>query len=330
MPTPPSRLLGVLALLGALILWSSWAVVSRWSFAHSSLGSWELGLLRFSFAGVVMAPLLVVRGFGGLSWRTMLVITFCAGPGYASLAYFGMSLAPASHGAALTAGMLPLFTTLLAVFLKLTKPTLPLFAGLGLLVAAAGAFFVDGLGDTSTRTWLGDLVLIMCPAIWAVFTVIVKQQNLKPLHATAIVSVLGFFLYLPIYAVMGSPETLVETSPLVLLSLGLFHGVLVVVIALTFFSYAVVTLGPAITTLSLSTVPAFSTLGAYWLLGEPMTQWSVLGVALDGVGIVFVYLAARRRYDRVGISQNAEESQPSCPHSSINGSPRPKPVKTRA
>ncbi|HCS52475.1 DMT family transporter [Rubinisphaera sp.] len=289
------KLTGIFALLGALLVWSSWAIVARWGFAHSELDAWDLGFLRFFFAALCMTPVLIRKGWRGLSWSTILLIAFCAGPGYATFAYAGLEFAPSSHGAALTAGMLPLFTTALAVWLKQTKLTGFMIAGLVLILSAAFAFFLDGLQGAGDLIWLGDLLLICGPALWAIYTVKIKQEMIDAFHATAIVSVIGFLIYLPIYFAVGTPQQLMTTDWKILLTQGLFHGIVVVVIALTFYSHAVNNLGPAITTMSLSVVPGVTAIAAWFILQEPFTQWSRWGVLLDGLGILCIVMAAREQ-----------------------------------
>lgn len=291
----PGKLTGILALLGALLVWSSWAIVARWGFANSELDAWDLGFLRFFFAAVCMTPVLIRKGWRGLSWSTILLIAFCAGPGYATFAYAGLEFAPSSHGAALTAGMLPLFTTALAVWMKQTKLTGFLITGLVLILSAAFAFFLDGLQGAGDLIWLGDLLLICGPALWAVYTVKIKQEKIDAFHATAIVSVIGFLIYLPIYFAVGTPQQLLTTDWQILLAQGLFHGIIVVVFALTLYSHAVTNLGPAITTMSLSIVPGVTAIAAWFILQEPFSQWSRWGVLLDGFGIICVVLAAREQ-----------------------------------
>ncbi len=289
-----TRLLpGLAALVGVVAIWSGWVILSRWGLVSTALGPMELMLLRFGFAGVVMGPVLWRLGRGGLRWRDCWALGLTAGPGYAAFTYFGLSLAPAAHGSALTAGMLPLFTMLLGAAVGVTKLTPLRWLGLTLMVSAAGMFFLDGRDPSRQLAWLGDLLLLGGPMMWSIYTLRVRTLGVDALRATAVVSVFALLLYLPVYAAFGHPARLAEAGWLNALGQGVFHGWVVVVGSLTLYTYAVKTLGPASTTLATATVPGVTAAAGVVLLHEPLTAASVAGVALDAAGLVCVALAMR-------------------------------------
>ncbi|TWT80161.1 EamA-like transporter family protein [Planctomycetes bacterium CA13] len=277
----------------------------------------ELMLLRFVFAGVVMAPVLWRIGLGGLRLRTCFLLGLAAGPGYTALTYTGLSFAPATHGSALTAGMLPLFTILLGAAVGITKVTPVRVVGLSFMVLATFFFFLDGVEPSRGQAWIGDLLLLGGPLMWAIYTVRVQQLGVDALRATSIVSVFGLILYLPIYMIFGDAQRLLDAGAGTLAVQGIFHGWIVVVGSLTLFTYAVRSLGGAITTLATATVPGITAVAAAILLNEAFTTTSLMGVTLDATGLVCVAIAMMRAAQ---VTADVEES-PSIPTTGFASQP---------
>ncbi|OYU42122.1 MAG: hypothetical protein CFE44_25815, partial [Burkholderiales bacterium PBB4] len=111
--TSRNQVLGVICGIGVILLFSSFTLVSKIGFA-SSLKIVDIAAIRFFIAGILMAPVLFHFGLSGIRFRDAFLLTFTGGIGFALLAYSGFSMAPASHGAALLHGTLPLFSAVLA------------------------------------------------------------------------------------------------------------------------------------------------------------------------------------------------------------------------
>jgi drug/metabolite transporter (DMT)-like permease len=289
-----SALVGLLTLLGVVTIWAGWSIASRWGLTRTELGPAELMLVRFVFAGVVMLPWLFKHGLGGLGWKDILLLSITAGPGYTGFTYVGLSMAPAAHGAALTAGMLPFFTILLGRAFGVVRIGPWRAAALSLMCMGATAFFLDGFESDLPNVWLGDLLILGGPFVWSIYTLRMKAIRVSAMRATALVSVFGCLLFLPIYPFIGETERLVQAGPISVLGQGIFHGWLVVIVSLFLYSHAVRTLGGATTTLATATVPAITAIGAALLLNEVMSTASTAGVVFAGLGLTFTALAARR------------------------------------
>ncbi len=206
-----------------------------------------------------------------------------------------MSLAPAAHAAALTAGMLPLFTAVFAVAAGIATLTRRRVLTLSLLLLAAAAFFVDGSRGLNPGAWRGDLLLVCAPATWAVYTLRMQRANVGAVRATAVVAVSGLLWFLPAYAVFGEPSRLVAAGAGPVLVQAIFHGAVVVVGSLFLYTHAVRELGAATVTLAVAAVPGVSALAAAAVLGEPLTGWILLGIALSAAGLVVSARKTRRR-----------------------------------
>lgn len=241
-----------------------------------------------------MLPVLIRMGPGSADWKSCLWLGLTAGPGYAAFTYTGLVYAPAAHGAALTAGMLPLFTIVIGAFAGVVQITWVRVLGLTLMVLATLMFFLDGSDGANGTAWFGDLLLLGGPMVWSFYTLRVQSLKLDAIRATAIVSVFGFLMFAPIYGLIGQPRHLVEAGAMSSVSQGIFHGWIVVVGSLTLFTHAVRTLGPAVTTLATATVPAIVAIAAAVLLSEPFTWRTAAGVGFDAAGLVCVSIALMR------------------------------------
>src|SRR5262249_20373928 len=104
-----ARLIGIACAIGSGTLFSSFTLVSRLGLS-ASLRLPDLAVLRFAIGGTLLLPVLLRHGLGQVSWRSAIALAVFGGLGFAPLAYAGFQLAPASHGAVLLHGTLPLFT----------------------------------------------------------------------------------------------------------------------------------------------------------------------------------------------------------------------------
>src|SRR5499427_3343296 len=100
--------------LAAVSIWSGWIVVARLGL-RSSLTPWDIAALRFGTAGVLMLPLVFVRGLAidRLGWGGLAAIVL-GGAAPVFLANWGLMFAPAAHAGALFPGVMPLMVALLA------------------------------------------------------------------------------------------------------------------------------------------------------------------------------------------------------------------------
>ena len=87
--------------LAAVSIWSGWIVVARLGL-RTSLTPWDIAAIRFGVAGLLMLPLVAVKGlaFDRLGWGGLAAIVLgSAAPVF--LANWGLLFAPAAHAGAL-------------------------------------------------------------------------------------------------------------------------------------------------------------------------------------------------------------------------------------
>lgn len=304
----PPRTVGIAAALITVGIWAAFIVIARAS-ARGSLSPFDIALARIVGASLVLLPLgawLVRRertpgaasasSFFGLSPLALRVTAACGvfgGFAYAVLAYAGFFYAPAAHASVLMPGSLPLWTTLLAVFVLYDRITPARAVGLACIVG--GDLLVGGASLLHAfeggEVWKGDLLFMSAALSWSAYSVLARRYRLDAVRATTAVTVFALFSYLPFYALLlglGAVQSRLLSAPVgEVLFQVLFQGIGSVVISGITFVRMIQYFGPVRSTMITALVPGLSALGAVVFLDEPL-QWNLLaGLVLVTLGITF-------------------------------------------
>ena len=309
------RAVGLASALVTVLIWTAFIVIARAS-AQRTLSPFDIAFLRIVGASSVLMPWALWRawrerrspaGFsgslGGLSplpLRPTLVLGLFGGLAYAVLAYSGFFFAPAAHGSVLMPGSLPLWASLLSLWLLGDRlPAVRVF-GLGLILL--GDLLVGGASLLGALTgqgsvWKGDLLFMAASSCWATYSVLVRRTGADAVRATMAVTALALLSFVPAFLLLTQSGLL--TSRLGAAPWGeivfqlLFQGLGSVVISGITFTRMIQYFGPVRSTMITALVPGLSALGAVWLLGEPMHWNLMLGLALVTAGIAAGVLPAR-------------------------------------
>ncbi|MDO9710662.1 DMT family transporter [Paracraurococcus lichenis] len=260
---------------------------------RQALTPWDVAALRFGGAFLVALPLVAWRGLPRIAPRRWPAITLFAGFGFPLLAYAGYRMAPAAHGAVVTAAGLPVATALLALALGLGRIG-PWKAASLLLVVAGSLLLGVATSGPHPDAWRGDLLFLAAVCAWAVYTLMVQSWRLPALDATLVIALSAAPAYLPVWW-LALPSAIGQVPWPVVLTQGLFHGAAAAVLAGLLYTQAVASIGPGPTTMIGAAVPALAALLAWPLLGEAMTPASFAAVGLVCAGLALSVL----RPDRV-------------------------------
>ncbi|HYD59905.1 MAG TPA: DMT family transporter [Noviherbaspirillum sp.] len=279
---------GVLYGLAVALVWGAQPVVASFGY-RAGFDAFDLTLLRFSAAGLIMLPLFLrsgVRDAGGLSWRRALILIVLAGPLYNMVLIGGLTWAPASHSSLIYPAFTPLFTALLARLMLDRQERIPV-AGLALLLAGVLSIKLDGFMHPATGeppgAWRGDLLFVCAALMWSFYTVLMRRWNTRPLAVVAAVQV-GGLLYVPVhFGMRGMEPFALPTGPAAIQML--YQGVLVSVISVLLFNLAVRKLG-AKASMFTALMPVVGVSLAVLLLGEPLTLSLIAGTALIVTGLL--------------------------------------------
>jgi drug/metabolite transporter (DMT)-like permease len=303
---------GVAAACSAVLIWASFLIITRFA-VQGSFTVAELLLLRLVPAAALLAPVMWRDGVipRNLSWPRVLVIIVGAGIGFPAILMAGLQFAPASDAGALAPGMLPFWTALVAAAMLGEVPGPRLKIGLALILG--GALMVglwQMVADAEGGAWRGHLCFLTAAALWAVYTVVYRQSGLTPVHALAIGLFWSLVVGLPILLWVGVPFRGADTQGIVVM--GLLQGLLMGVLSLLLYGYAVRTLGAAETGAFGALVPILALVGGAAFLGEEVDALKVAGVLLVAIG-VFMASGILTRIAPRGVSVTAAARPAAAP-----------------
>lgn len=303
--TSSPKAVGLLAAIVTVVIWTSFIVVARASAAHN-LMPLDIAFLRILGASCVLLPWGLwlkksaphpfqgsLAGLSPLPFRTTVLAGLFGSMLYATLAYSGFFFAPAAHASVLMPGSLPLWTSLLALFLLKEKPTRSRFVGLmcivvgDLLVGGASLLKAFEGGDV----WRGDVLFMSAAFCWSVYTVLMRRWALDAVRATIAITAFSCVTFVPVYALFAFAGLLpshLGTAPVSeMLFQAMYQGIGSVVISGITFNVMIRHYGPVRSTMMTALVPGLSAMGAVWLLNEPMQANLLAGLLLVTCGILF-------------------------------------------
>lgn len=250
----------------------------------------DMAVARYWPAGLILLPVLLragLRDLGGVGWMRAIVLTCFAGPPFALILSSGMALTPVSHGGVIAPAAMTLVTTLLTVIFL--KERLSAARGVGILLIASSLVMIAGVAFAKTLNadvLMGDLLVVLAPSLWAIFTVLLRVWQIDAVRGTAAVSVLGGLVLLPVHIILTDyPALIVQHGwmniGLQFLGQGVGNGFL----ATLLFLVTVSRIGPARAAVFPSIVPALTILIGAPLLGERPDLIQIIGLFLASAGL---------------------------------------------
>jgi drug/metabolite transporter (DMT)-like permease len=273
--------------LAAVSIWSGWIVVARLGL-RTSLTPWDIAAIRFGVAGLLMLPLVLVRGFAvdRLGWSGLAAIVL-GGAAPVFLANWGLLYAPAAHAGALFPGVMPLMVALLAAAALREEFTLAKKLGFALIVPGVLVIALGSGAKVGSLQNVGHALFLCAAVAWAFYTVAMRHARLDGLHAAAISAVGSMLLYLPVYCAL--PGIAIARASGFDVGLQAFvQGILTAIISLMLYGRAVSILGASSGAAFAALCPAMTALMAIPILGEwpQKLDWAAIVLISAGVYIV--------------------------------------------
>lgn len=286
------RRLGWLCALLVLLIWVAFQLIGRLA-TRQTLTPWDVTALRHVGAFLAVLPIVLRRGIPRLpSWQAAAIVA-TSSFGFPIGAYIGFSLAPVELGAVILFGALPIVTALTGWVLFAERPSRGRLASLPVIgagIALIGVDTVDGVHPIG----LGALSFFVAVSCLGLFTLLLRRWRIPALDAMLTLSLFGAPIYLPVWWLL-LPSTIASASLRAMLTQLIVQGVITAVLAMFLFSRAVNALGAGPPTLVAALVPGLASLGAWWLLGEPLDAIGLAGVAIASAGMVMGVVRVRRR-----------------------------------
>jgi drug/metabolite transporter (DMT)-like permease len=274
---------GLVAAFFALCIWTGFILVSRYG-GKGILTGWDVTALRFGVGALIAVFFLPRVTLPPL--KVTLLFSLFGGVGYAITVYAAFRLAPAAHAAVLLPGALP-FSTAVIAWLWLRQMPSPsqrialTLVFIGITFTAADTFS-HGARLTGLQMF-GDMLFLCGSMIWATFTLLLRRYPVPPLTAAVSTTLGSAILYLPVWWFF-LPSTLGQAPVAEIALQAIYQGVLVVFVAMLLYTFAVRSLGAQTVTLLMAIVPGLAALAAVPVLGEPLSMFTLAGLAAVTLG----------------------------------------------
>jgi len=279
-----NQLAGAACASCVVLLFAGFTLVSRWGFA-SALGLGDIAAIRFGVGGLLLLPVFLRHRLAGLALRRALVLALLGGLGFGLLAYTGFYLAPASHGAVLLHGTLPLFSFAAARFLLRNRVTGRRKLGLGLIAGGIAAMGYDSVASASPSQLAGDAALLAASLSWSTYGLLAQKWEVRPANAAAMVAVLSMLAYLPPWLLFTRPAGIPALTGDILIQI-VFQGILLGAVSIFVYTKAVSLLGATQIALWTAAVPCLTAVLAVPMLAEFPSQLAWAGVLFTSIGLL--------------------------------------------
>ena len=292
---PRKKLLGYLAAVSVVFIWSSWLIISRLG-VHTSLTIYDLAAIRFGLSGLIVLPFVIYFK----TWRTIslakaLIVAFSIGPIYALLAFGGFSFSPAFHGGVFMNGFLPLITVFLS-FLIGQKITISQLLGSILILFGSMTILFDTQNFFSNSSLFGDILFVLSAICLSFFMVLVKRWDLQYGQILFSICLVNALIYLPVwffFLPIGTQSfgDLLEDRNVVINIL--FQGFVPNLMGLFLTAYSAKMIGPSKASALLAAVPITGALLGSFFLSESPTFFGWLSLLIVSIGILLVVIKGR-------------------------------------
>ncbi len=278
-----ARTQGYLFVCITMCIWGGFTILSRLNL-HWHVSAWDLVAMRFAIAFLILMPVLIYKKDLAFLWHPRpVILALTGGLAYCLTVYTAFLHAPAAHAAIFLNGCIPLCTAVAAYLLFKQPFDKHTWLSLSIMLSALALMSYLMLHEQASAFGLGDILFFLSAVWWGIFTVLLKQWKLSAWHSMASVAIWSALIYLPIY-ILFIPKHFQEAEPVHLLVQGVFHGVLVVIIATLTYVAAIERLGAFKTGSIVTLAPFIAAIIAVPLLNEPLSPAIMCGLVGMGIG----------------------------------------------
>jgi drug/metabolite transporter (DMT)-like permease len=290
--------LAIIAGIAMIGIYAAQFVAARFSL-REHLTATDMATLRFVGAGAVFVPIVWRRGLASIKaigWGRGLVLAALAGLPYPLIINWGLTHAPAAHGAALCPASIVFFSFLFSLFRERASQqrsigVVAIIAGLLLFIVPATA----GAGDVL----FGDLLFVGSGAMFSAYAVLVQRWRVDPVTATASV-VLFSCLPLPLLYLVA-PSGLDAAAATEIVSQIVIQGLLAGAVAMFLYTYIVGQLGSQAASLFLPGVPIATVVVGMIVLGETPMAVQLVAIAAMAAGMGYSATGRRRGMENLAV-----------------------------
>lgn len=275
---------GYVFVIITMMIWGSFSLLARLN-ASWGIVAWDIIAIRFSVSALILLPILIHQGNHHFLWsKKALLLAIFGGVGYSMLVYSAFLLAPVAHGAVFLNGMIPVATALLMLFWLKKRPDTD--TKIALTIISLTLVGMTALMISTGQTFgVGDGLFVLCAFSWGIYGILVKESTLSAWQVMCATAIWSAIIYLPLYGLFFEPA-LSGVKPHHLLIQGIFHSLIVMIVATMTYALAVARLGAFMAGGMASIAPFMSAIIAVPLLGERLNEVMVLGLIGMALGTV--------------------------------------------
>lgn len=293
---PRAFWVGIACGFGTACMWASWTVASRFG-VQQTLTPGDITLLRFAVAGTLMLPLLLKRGFGGLSPVQIALMAVTAGASFSYLGIHGLRTTPTAEAAVLMNGCLPLITAGIAAIGFGERLGWAKWAGMALILAGVAMMEAGSVSAAAgLNVGTGHLLILLATLILAVYMVAMRIWQVPAMTALVVVPVGSLVWFLPLWA-LQLDSRLAEAPWREIAFQAAFQGIGPSLLGLWMFTKASTVLGASGAAACMAATPAIAALMGLVLLDEDpgVAGWGGIAVVSAGILVATGIMGARGR-----------------------------------
>ncbi|MGO4436426.1 EamA family transporter [Rhizobium sp. RAF56] len=266
-----------------VLIWANWILATRHT-AETTMGTIDLGLIRYGIPALVLAPVWLRTGLlpKGVPLTSLALMVCGAGAVFFQLATFAIHNTPAASAGILLGGSMPLAAAAIGVLAFGERLDALRLTGLGGIVAGVAILLARSLSGEA-MSWTSFTLLPLAALLWAVYTQVFRRSGLSAIQASAVIAIWSFIIHVGLALVFGSALRSVPVSEigLQILSQGLLSGLA----AMLAYGVAVKALGGTQAAAFTAITPVLATLGGGLLLGESIGAAELSAAVVTGAGV---------------------------------------------
>jgi drug/metabolite transporter (DMT)-like permease len=285
-----------LLLSGAALLWAGNVVLGRAMRGHIppvGLAFWRWTLALAVLLALYGSRLVAQRAPLLAGWKVVLLLGILGVGNFNLFLYLGLQHTTATNALLLNAAA-PGFIVALSFLVGLGRPTGRLLLAVALSLAGVAVILSQGRVSAllELRFNPGDLWVLAAVLSWSAYTVLLSRRpsGVEPMVFLTALVMVGVAWIAPFYA-WEIARGLRVSFDLVTSASILYVGVFASLVAYAFWNAGVVQAGASRAGVFLNLMPAFGTLLAVALLGEPFRLFQAAGIGLIVAGVTLAQLA---------------------------------------
>lgn len=275
---------GILAALVVVVCWSGFNIVSRFG-SKGSFTPFDLAAMRYGISGCLTLPFFI-KLVPPREWPRYAALSLFGGLGYGLLVYSGFAFAPSAHAGVFVNGGIPFWTVLIVAIMA--RFHMARHIVLALLLSTCGLLLIgfDSLISVhGEQEWLGDALFLAAALSWAIFGLLMRRWQIRPHLGIFGIASFAMLFYMPVY-LLWLPKSIGQASWGAISLQCVYQGIVAALVAAGMYSYANQKIGACQASMMLALVPAFSAIGAFFILDEMLSFTIILGIVVVSAGAI--------------------------------------------